>query len=198
MCVSVCSERGGVCLPTIAAPPLIVCQGFDEESHCASFLHDNSPPSHTHARAHTYTHTHIPVYTFARVHVGNSSIPVLLHTHTFYSLGCLRLLHIDCILLQQQQKHDRRESREAVRKKDLARLQAPSISSSFSSSSSIGGSPPVLPSFPLHTPRSQPVISSGHALASAGPAAPAQAAQGLQQGRAGGNTLFFFSPVGTK
>lgn len=75
-CVCVHRERGG-CLPTIASPPLIVCQGFDEESHCTSFLHDNSSPrtrvcillfpcfyAHTHSLTQSHSHTHTLTHLF--------------------------------------------------------------------------------------------------------------------------------------
>ena len=102
-------ERGG-CLPTIASSPLIVCQGFDEESHCTSFLHDNSSP-----------HTHTCVY---------SSISVLLHTHTHThththsnSFVCLLALLLCIDLFHKARYMTEGVSREAARKKDLAKLQ---------------------------------------------------------------------------
>lgn len=65
VCARVRRERG-VCLPTIASLPLIVCQGFDEDSQCTSFLRDNSYPTCTrvcillflHAHTHTFMHAH--------------------------------------------------------------------------------------------------------------------------------------------
>ena len=117
-------ERGG-CLPTIASPPLIVCQGFDEESHCTSFLHDNSPHTHTHTRTCVCILLFLCFYTHTHTRVAILQLICLLALPL-----CIDLFHKACYMTEGV-------SQEAARKKALARLQVLFFS--------IGGSPPRCP-----------------------------------------------------